>query len=142
LDVVGQSEQIAATCQRLQSAGIEVSLFIDPDEEVVKASKATGALAIELHTGAFAESYESESVQEAELTRLIHAAELGHSLGVKVNAGHGLNYENIKLLHRVPRLEELNIGHSIVARALSVGFETAVRQMLALMEPASPQGSQ
>jgi pyridoxine 5-phosphate synthase len=63
-------------------------------------------------------------------------------LGVKVNAGHGLNYENIKLLHRVPRLEELNIGHSIVARALSVGFETAVRQMLALMEPASPQGSQ
>jgi len=142
LDVVGQSEQIAATCQRLQSAGIEVSLFIDPDEEVVKASKATGALAIELHTGAFAESYESESVQEAELTRLIHAAELGHSLGVKVNAGHGLNYENIKLLHQVPRLEELNIGHSIVARALSVGFETAVRQMLALMEPASPQGSQ
>ena len=133
LDVSGQSDQIAATCQRLQSAGIEVSLFIDPDEAVVQASKETGALAIELHTGAFAESFDCEADREAELARLVKSAELGHSLGLKVNAGHGLNYENIKQLHGVPHLEELNIGHSIVSRALSVGFETAVKQMLALM---------
>ena len=133
LDVHGQSDQIAATCQRLQSAGIEVSLFIDPDEAVVQASKATGALAIELHTGAYAESFDCEAGRKAELTRLIKSAELGHSLGIKVNAGHGLNYENIKLLHGVPHLEELNIGHSIVSRALSVGFEAAVKQMLSLM---------
>lgn len=134
LDVNGQLEQVAATCQRLQSVGVEVSLFIDPDEEVVRASKASGALAIELHTGAFAESFDSKVAREAELTRLIKAAELGHSLGLKVNAGHGLNYVNIHHLYRVPHLEELNIGHSIVSRALSVGFETAVRQMLDLME--------
>jgi len=133
LDVSSQSDQIAATCHRLQSAGIEVSLFIDPDQAVVQASKETGALAIELHTGAYAESFACEADREAELSRLIHSAELAHSLGLKVTAGHGLNYENIKQLHGVPHLEELNIGHSIVSRALSVGFETAVKQMLALM---------
>lgn len=133
LDVQGQTQQIAETSQQLQSSGIEVSLFIDPDEAVVQASKATGAMAVELHTGAYAESFSSETGRRSELDRLIRSAELAHSLGLKVNAGHGLNYENLPYLREVPWLEELNIGHSIVCRSIQVGMESAVKEMLALM---------
>ncbi|MBT5928214.1 MAG: pyridoxine 5'-phosphate synthase [Verrucomicrobia bacterium] len=133
LDVSGQMDAISKSVSQLQDAGIEVSLFIDPDEEVIRASHATGAKAIELHTGAYAEAFSNESTRGAELERLTAASNLAHSLGLKVNAGHGLNYSNLSLLLQVPWLEELNIGHSIVARALTVGFEKAVREILDLM---------
>jgi pyridoxine 5-phosphate synthase len=86
-----------------------------------------------LHTGAYAEAFSQEVTRKAELERLSNASNLAHSLGLKVNAGHGLNYSNLAELVQVPWLEELNIGHSIVARALTVGFEKAVREMLDLM---------
>jgi pyridoxine 5-phosphate synthase len=133
LDVGAQMEAISKSVAELQGAGIEVSLFINPDEEVIRASHATGAKAIELHTGAYAEAFSQEVTRKAELERLSNASNLAHSLGLKVNAGHGLNYSNLAELVQVPWLEELNIGHSIVARALTVGFEKAVREMLDLM---------
>jgi len=133
LDVMGQMEAVTQSVVKLQDVGIEVSLFIDPDESVIRASHATGAKAIELHTGAYAEAFAQEDTRSVELERLTAASNLAHSLGLKVNAGHGLNYLNLSMLLQVPWLEELNIGHSIVARALTVGFEKAVREMLDLM---------
>jgi pyridoxine 5''-phosphate synthase len=133
LDVIGNEEALTETNRRMKDAGIEVSLFIAPDLKQVEASARTGAGFIELHTGAFAEHFANGVEREAELKRLIAAAESAHSLGLKVNAGHGLNYENLPALFCVPHLVELNIGHSIVSRAISVGMETAVREMLRLM---------
>jgi pyridoxine 5-phosphate synthase len=133
LDVASQLEPISKSVTELQGKGTEVSLFIDPDEEAIRASHLTGAKAIELHTGAYAESFSQTSERKKELERLSIASNLAHSLGMKVNAGHGLNYTNLTGLLEVPWLEELNIGHSIVARALTVGFERAVREMLELM---------
>ena len=133
LDVMGQMEAVTQSVVKLQDVWIEVSLFIDPDESVIRASHATGAKAIELHTGAYAEAFAQEDTRSVELERLTAASNLAHSLGLKVNAGHGLNYLNLSMLLQVPWLEELNIGHSIVARALTVGFEKAVREMLDLM---------
>ena len=133
LDVASQLEPISKSVTELQGKGTEVSLFIDPDEEAIRASHSTGAKAIELHTGAYAESFSQTSERKKELERLSIASNLAHSLGMKVNAGHGLNYTNLTGLLEVPWLEELNIGHSIVARALTVGFERAVREMLELM---------
>jgi pyridoxine 5-phosphate synthase len=133
LDVASQLEPISKSVTELQGKGTEVSLFIDPDEETIRASHLTGAKAIELHTGAYAESFSQTSERKKELERLSIASNLAHSLGMKVNAGHGLNYTNLTGLLEVPWLEELNIGHSIVARALTVGFERAVREMLELM---------
>ena len=133
LDVIGAEPALKETCFKMRDAGIQVSLFIAPDARHVEASARTGAEFIELHTGAFAEHFGSEREREAELNRLISAARQAHGLGLRVNAGHGLNYENLKALYRVPHLVELNIGHSIVSRALSVGMENAVREMLALM---------
>ncbi len=133
LDVIGAEPALKETCFKMRDAGIQVSLFIAPDARQVEASARTGAEFIELHTGAFAEHFGSEREREAELNRLISAARQAHGLGLRVNAGHGLNYENLKALYRVPHLVELNIGHSIVSRALSVGMENAVREMLALM---------
>jgi pyridoxine 5-phosphate synthase len=135
LDVQSQQASIARTVQELQDAGIEVSLFIDPAPEVVRASIDTGARAIELHTGAFAEGFREAVSRRREIQRLVEAAELGHQGKLKVNAGHGLNYLNVKGMHEVPWLEELNIGHSIVAHALFVGFDMAVREMLQLIHP-------
>ncbi len=134
LDVVSQSDSITDSVLQLQEAGIEVSLFIAPDEDVIRASSATGAKAIELHTGAYAEAFPDEFLRKVEIKRLKDAANLAHRLGLKVNAGHGLNYQNLSELLEVPWLEELNIGHSIVSRALTVGFERAVREMLELIE--------
>ena len=133
LDVASQLDAISKSVSELQGNGIEVSLFIDPDEEVIRASHLTGAKAIELHTGAYAEAFSQASDRKKELERLSTASNLAHSMGLKVNAGHGLNYTNLTGLLEVPWLEELNIGHSIVARALTVGFERAVREMLELM---------
>ncbi len=134
LDVAGSLQAIAETRKRMNDSGIEVSLFIAPDPAQIDAAARTGSQFIELHTGAFAEAFDAESQRQVELERLIAGAKQAHGLGLKVNAGHGLNYRNLPLLHRVPHLVELNIGHSIISRAITVGLESAVREMLQLMK--------
>ena len=156
LDVVANEKAFTETRKKMNDAGIEVSLFIAPDEKQIEASARVGSQFIELHTGAFAELFticssrresahsvreQSQSrltpaatVYENELQRLIAGAKQAHALGLRVNAGHGLNYENLPLLHRVPHLVELNIGHSIVSRAMITGLSGAVKEMLRLME--------
>jgi pyridoxine 5-phosphate synthase len=134
LDVVGNIEALKKTCQQMSDAGIEVSLFIAPDAAQVEASSKVGAQFIELHTGAYAEHFNQKQRRNVELERLISAAKQAHGLGLQVNAGHGLNYENLPLLHTVPHMIELNIGHSIISRAISVGLPQAVKEMLQLME--------
>jgi pyridoxine 5-phosphate synthase len=122
------------TSARFRDAGIEVSLFIAPDADQVAAAARTGAGFVELHTGAYAETFADADQRAAELRRLTEAARQAHDLGLSVNAGHGLNYGNLPaLLTVVPHLVELNIGHSIISRAVTVGLETAVREMLTLM---------
>jgi pyridoxine 5-phosphate synthase len=155
LDVAANEKALTKTRQKMNDAGIEVSLFIAPEEKQVEAGARVGSQFVELHTGAFAEEFllgapassrrvpRNQSPRLAgkmpalpgnELRRLISAAEQAHALGLQVNAGHGLNYENLPLLHRVPHLVELNIGHSLVSRAVMVGLETAVMEMLRLMK--------
>jgi pyridoxine 5-phosphate synthase len=138
LDVVENEKAITGTRKKMNDAGIEVSLFIAPDVEQIEAAARTGSQFIELHTGAFAEEFQkAESGKrkaEIELQRLISGAKQAHALGLKVNAGHGLNYVNLPALHRVPHLVELNIGHSIISRAVMVGLKTAVKEMLRLMK--------
>jgi pyridoxine 5-phosphate synthase len=140
LDAVGQLENLKATTARLANAGIEVSLFIDPDPKQVEAAAKIGAEFIELHTGSFAEQYHRKKERADEIQKLTTAADLAHQLGIKVNAGHGLNYQNVSGLFTVPHLVELNIGHSIVSRAITVGLVTAVKEMLLAMNgyPDSP----
>ena len=133
LDVAANLEALTGTRQRMNDAGIEVSLFIAPDPAQIEASAQVGAQFVELHTGAFAESYHDQGRREAEIDRLVAGARQARSLGVRANAGHGLNYQNLPSLHLVPHLEELNIGHSIISRALFVGLATAVAEMLALL---------
>lgn len=127
LNVAGAS--LPKTIARLKKAGIAVSLFVDPDPKQIRASAEFGAELIELHTGAYANG------RAGEIDRLIDAAELAHKLGLRVNAGHGLNYQNTPGIRAVPHLETLNTGHTIVARAVFVGLGQAVREMLALMNP-------
>jgi pyridoxine 5-phosphate synthase len=156
LDVIAAEKSLTETRKKMNDAGIEVSLFIAPDERQIEASAHTGSQFIELHTGQFAEEFYRRSRREEaqtgksevdqsrltsattdfeiELQRLISGAQQAHAQGLKVNAGHGLNYENLPLLFRVPHLVELNIGHSIVSRAVTVGLETAVEEMLRLMQ--------
>jgi len=131
LDVIAAEKALTETRQKMNDAGIEVSLFIAPDEKQIEASARVGSQFIELHTGQFAEHFPKS---EIELQRLIAGAQLAHDLGLRVNAGHGLNYENLPALFRVPHLVELNIGHSLVSRAVFAGLENAVREMLALMQ--------
>jgi pyridoxine 5-phosphate synthase len=133
LDVVGNEKAITATCDKMKAAGIEVSLFIAPDPKQVGASARTGCQFIELHTGSFADHFGDNVERENELRRLISASRQAHDLGLKVNAGHGLNCENLTTLFQVPHLVELNIGHSIISRAITVGVENAVREMLQVM---------
>lgn len=133
LDVLANELALTNTRMRMNDAGIEVSLFIAPDLAQIEAAARTGSQFIELHTGAFAESYAEDSLREAELGRLVSGAKRARSLGLRVNAGHGLNYINLRALHQVPHLEELNIGHSIVSRAMTVGLGAAVAEMLVLM---------
>ena len=134
LDAAGNVAALTETRKKMNDTGIEVSLFIAPDPAQVEAAARIGSQFIELHTGAYAEGFASEKEPSGELDRLAAAAKQAHALGVKVNAGHGLNYENLPPLHRVPHLVELNIGHSIISRAVFVGLAHAVKEMLALME--------
>ena len=131
LDVLAGFDKIRMTVARLQDAGIKVSLFIDPDLKQVEAAGETCAEMIELHTGCFANAV-GDAV-ETELTRLISAAKTGHASALQVNAGHGINYTNITRLWAVPHLAELNIGHTIVSRAMRIGMTAAVREMKDLM---------
>jgi len=133
LDAAAHGNALAETRKRMNDAGIEVSLFIAPDAPQVEASARVGAQFIELHTGAFAEGFHHQAKREKEIERLIAAAWQAHQLGLRVNAGHGLNYQNLSMLYRVPHLVELNIGHSIVSRAMFVGLSAAVHEMLQLM---------
>ena len=134
LDVAGNLAAVTDTRSQMNDAGIEVSLFIAPDSAQIEAAGKTGSQFIELHTGSFAESFHEESKRAVELERLVAGSKQAHKLGLKVNAGHGLNYQNLPTLHRVPHLVELNIGHSIVSRAVMMGLENAVKDMLKLME--------
>ncbi len=134
LNVVGVAKSLTRTVARLKKAGIPVSLFVDPSTEQIRAAADAGADFIELHTGTFANT-RNESEQAAEIKKLMAAATLAHKLGVRVNAGHGLNYQNTPVILAVPHLETLNTGHAIIARSLFVGLRQAVREMLALMTP-------
>jgi pyridoxine 5-phosphate synthase len=134
LDVVGHAREIAAAVARLRAVGIRVSLFIDPDEDQLEASRDVGASVIELHTGTYAEREGAQ--QEAELDRLARACELGHELGLRVNAGHGLHYQNVQPVVRLPHMVELNIGHAISSRSIFVGLSEAVSEMRSLIDQA------
>ena len=152
LDVVAAEKALTETRMKMNDAGIEVSLFITPDEKQIAAAARTGSQFIELHTGQFAESFgtpasgparvkqseragpEAGAPLETELQRLISGAQQAHALGLQVNAGHGLNCQNLAALFRVPHLVELNIGHSLVSRAVLLGLENAVKEMLHLMK--------
>jgi pyridoxine 5-phosphate synthase len=134
LDAVGQAGPLSETRRRLNDADIEVSLFIAPDPAQVEASARIGAQCIELHTGAYAEQFHQKRERQPELERLVAAATQAHALGLRVNAGHGLTHENVPLLHVVPHLVELNIGHSIISRAVFLGLDAAVKEMLRAME--------
>jgi pyridoxine 5-phosphate synthase len=131
LDVLGQRASLAEACKRLKDAGIRVSLFIDPDRKQIEAAMQIGAPVIELHTGAYAEH--SGEAQAQELARIIDGARHASSLGLVVNAGHGLHYHNVQPVAAIPEIVELNIGHAIVARAVFDGFAEAVREMKRLM---------
>ena len=132
LDVAGQRSQQSAVVEQLQSNGIPVSLFVDPDAEQLQACRDSGARWVELHTGAYAEAAWTEQPQE--LARIIEGCATARSLGLRVNAGHGLTYQNVEPIAAIEGMEELNIGHTIVARALVVGLEQAVRDMKALIQ--------
>ena len=131
LDVAGQREALKATVSALEANGTRVSMFIDPDPAQVRASAEIGASMIELHTGTFANHSGAE--RAAEVARLKAAAELGQSLGLQINAGHGLTTSNLPDLWPVPHLAELNIGHHLVSRSIFIGLEAAVKEMLAVM---------
>jgi len=134
LDVLTAEPALTDTRKRMNDAGIEVSLFISPEPDQIAASARTGAQFIELHTGQFAEHFHDPAKGPVALDRLVAGAKQAHELGLKVNAGHGLNYENLKALYQVPHLVELNIGHSLVSRAVFTGLDRAVREMLDLMQ--------
>ena len=134
LDVVSQFERVRQACQLLAESGIRVSLFINADTAQIDAAKAAGAPVIELHTGHYADTAGDE--QQAELKRIRAAVDYGNHIGLKVNAGHGLNYDNVGPIVAIPGIAELNIGHSIVAHALFAGWEAAVREMKRLLTGA------
>ncbi|MCP9808219.1 pyridoxine 5'-phosphate synthase [Cyanobium sp. HWJ4-Hawea] len=132
LDVAGQRDALQSLVERLQAAQIGVSMFVDADPLQLEACRAMGARWVELHTGSYAEA--SWAQQPRELARLCEASFMARSLGLRVNAGHGLTYQNVEPIAAIEGIEELNIGHTIVARALAVGLEQAVRQMKALVQ--------
>jgi pyridoxine 5-phosphate synthase len=155
LNVASAEKALTITRKKMNDAGIEVSLFIAPDKRQIEAAARIGAQFIEIHTGQFAELFHASRSRKAEagkskprrsrhileisqfekeVQRLVAGAKLAHSLGIKVNAGHGLNYKNLPVLCTIPHLVELNIGHSIISRAVSVGLAEAVKDMLRLMK--------
>jgi pyridoxine 5-phosphate synthase len=136
LDVAGQFEKARAACEILGEAGIRVSLFIDPDIHQIEAAKSAGAPVVEIHTGRFADAEDAAEAAQ-ELARIRAAVDKGRALGLAVNAGHGLHYHNVQAVAALPGLEELNIGHAIVARAIFSGWENAVREMKQLMIEAA-----
>jgi pyridoxine 5-phosphate synthase len=129
LDVVGQRARVRAIVEAMNAAGIATSLFIDPDEPQLNAAAELGAPWIELHTGAWANAFYSAGRREEEFARLQQGAVWGHRAGLVVNAGHGINYENVAEIRTLPHLHECNIGHSIISRALFTGVDEAVREM-------------
>ena len=135
LDVAGQLDKITAAVKRLTAAGIKVSLFIDAEHQQIDAAVATGAPFIEIHTGHYANAV-SEEEQAADVQRIAAAATYAHQAGLKVNAGHGLHYHNVKPIAAIPEMYELNIGHAIIARAAFDGLEKAIRDMKRLMQEA------
>lgn len=132
LDVAGQLEKVKAATEKLTAAGIKVSLFIDADRTQIDAAKACGAPFIELHTGHYADA-ETEEEMLAEQKKIAAGASYAHDLGIKVNAGHGLTYHNVKAIAAIPEIYELNIGHAIIGRAVFEGLPKAVADMKALM---------
>ncbi|MEW6991414.1 pyridoxine 5'-phosphate synthase [Colwelliaceae bacterium 6441] len=132
LDVAGQQEKINQAVKRLTDAGIQTSLFIDADKTQIDAAVASKAPYIEIHTGHYADA-KNEAEQQKELLRLIEGIQYAHQQGLKVNAGHGLTYFNVKAIAAIPEVIELNIGHAIIARAAIDGLEKAVRDMKQLM---------
>jgi pyridoxine 5-phosphate synthase len=132
LDVASQRDHLRGLVGRLQDAGMGVSLFVDADQLQLEACQATGARWVELHTGTYAEAPWNQ--QPLELARLGEGSFIARSLGLRVNAGHGLTYQNVEPVAAIEGMEELNIGHTIVARALAVGLQEAVREMRALVQ--------
>ncbi|MFC1776568.1 pyridoxine 5'-phosphate synthase [Pseudomonadota bacterium] len=132
LDVLAHYDAVKYACKHLGEAGIRVSLFIDPDAAQLDAAVACGAPVVELHTGSYADAEKADV--KPEYQRIVSAAEYGESIGLQINAGHGLHYQNVEPIVRIPQLIELNIGHSIVAKAVFVGLDKAVREMLVLMK--------
>ena len=132
LEVASRVDLLKAYISRLQQGGILVSLFIDPDEKQIAAAKKTGADWVEIHTGAYANARAGKD-RDSELDKISEAAKLARSLGLRVGAGHGLNYVNVQAIARLPEVEELNIGHSIIARASLVGIGRSVRDMKRLL---------
>lgn len=135
LDVAGQLPRIRAACERLQAAGVRVSLFIDADPQQIAAAAETGAPCIEIHTGHFADATDGKQVA-AELQRIREAVRQGVAAGLRVNAGHGLHYHNVGEIAAIAGVRELNIGHAIIARAVFSGLATAVADMKRLMQAA------
>ena len=131
LDCISHRAALEPTLKSMRDAGIRVSLFIDPDPDQIATAASLGAPVVELHTGAYAEA--SGAVRDEELARLMEAARLASESGLQVNAGHGLNYVNVQPILTLPKLVELNIGHSIVSRSIFVGMEQATREMVALL---------
>jgi len=133
LDVIGKAEELRAATARLLKAGIRVSLFIDPDLKQIEAAAGIGAEMIEINTDAYSIA-QSEEEERATLNAITNAVEQAAGLGLRVAAGHGLNYRNVSAVAAIPEIEELNIGHNIIARAAIAGLEMAVRDMVALIE--------
>ncbi|MCR4302551.1 MAG: pyridoxine 5'-phosphate synthase [Sulfuricaulis sp.] len=136
LDVAGGFEKISQTCARLAAAGVRVSLFVDADPRQIKAAAKTGVPVIEIHTGHYADAEPGDAVKR-ELARIDQAVQQGRTLNLQVNAGHGLNYDNVQAIAAIPGISELNIGHAIIARALFTGLTEAVREMKRLMRDAA-----
>ena len=136
LDVAGQRERLREACARLAEAGVRVSLFIDAEPQQIEAAEDVGAPVIEIHTGHYADAA-TPAARDAELARVVEAVRHGLALGLQVNAGHGLNYQNVQAIAAIPGISELNIGHAIIARAMFTGLEEAVREMKRLMREAA-----
>lgn len=132
LSVIGHDQKIAVALTRMEQMGAEVSIFIDPDCKQIKAAYDLGARTIEIHTGKYADALEP-AVRAQELLRVEEAAYFAHDLGIKVNAGHGLNYQNVKAIAGIDVINELNIGHAIICRALFTGLKQAIIDMRNLM---------
>lgn len=134
LDVAANKQKILEAVGRLEQRGIHVSLFIDPEKSQIEASQSVGAHAIEIHTGAYCNAAETERIRER--NAVAAAAALARSLGLEVHGGHGLDYNNVPPIATIPEIVELNIGHSIIARAVIVGIEQAVREMREVLDKA------